>query len=101
MWLPIHAINIFERVNGKITSPRYGYLLDNVPIQKWDIKQPQTIRNHPWVPQPKLQQVRNHIWDICTGIHSHHQKHQEENSMKDFTNTRKLMGRILFNVISH
>ena len=101
MWLSINAINVFDKVNGKITSQRYGYLLERVSIQKWDIKRPQSIINHPRVPQSKLQQVRNHIRDICTVIHSHHQHHQEENSMIDSTKTRKPIGKRLFNVNRH
>ena len=101
MWLPLHAIQKFHKVNNKIISTRHGNLPKNVPIQNWDIKWPQPISNNPRVPQSRLQQENNHNWVICTGLHSHHQQHQAESSMTYCTMPRKLTGRILFNVSSH
>ena len=73
------------KVNDNITSPRYGNLPEHFSIPKWDIKWPQPSRKHPRVPQSRLQQVKNNIWGIFTGLHRHHKQHQVKISTIDFT----------------
>ena len=38
MWMTLHAIQFFHKVNENITITRHINLTERVPIQKWDIK---------------------------------------------------------------
>ena len=98
MWSPLHVIQKVHKVNENITSVRYGYFPEHVTIQKWDIKQTQTSSNNPRVPKSRLQQVKNKIRVICTGLHRYHTHHQAKNSRNYCTDTRKWTGQTWSNV---
>ena len=101
MCLRLHAVQKYHKVNDKITIPRRGYLPEHVPIQKLDIKGPQTSSNHPKAHQFRIQQVKNNILGICAGLHKHHQYHKEENGRSDCTAPIKRTGQTLFHVSIH
>ena len=82
----------FHKVNDNITSPRYFYLPEHFPTQKWDINWPHTSINHLRVTQSRLKQVKYHISVIWTGLHRYHRKHQAKNSSIYCTEPRKKNG---------
>ena len=91
-----------HKVNYKVTNTIYDNFPEHVPIPKWDIKWPHTRINHPRVPpQSRLQQVKNHIRVICTGLYMHRHPYQEDNSRRYCTAPSKQTGRTLFHVTSH
>ena len=57
MLMSLHELQKNYKINDKILSTRHDNLPKHIPIQKWAIKQPQHIRNHPRVPESRLQQV--------------------------------------------
>ena len=90
-----------NKVNSKITSTRHGNLSEHFPIKKLGIKWAQLSSNNLRIDQYILQQSKNHIWGISTGINSNRQHHQASNSISDFTTPRKITGRTLCHVTIH
>ena len=58
IWVPHHDILEIQKNHKKIIGKRYGKLTEYVPIQKWDVKLPQTNVNHHVVYIPRLNKLR-------------------------------------------
>ena len=55
MWISLHNLQEIHIINDNIPCKKHDNLFKHVPIQKWDIKRPQTSGHHPRVSKYILQ----------------------------------------------